>query len=733
MAEKFWVGGAGDWSNTAHWASTSGGAGGKAVPTSIDNVTFDSNSGTGLVTGSGSKPCLDFNVLDTIPSTLGLRLTGTLYLHGNLNMKSAGLIDSSGSPNLMGLRCYGDGYGANTYTLRTGNATSTPNPTQKIGSVEITCDPSEYQMISDLWCYGNFQLTDGTFNLMARTLDIRNPNTNSSYLNFYATWTRTFTGSAGCVVNINKPYGYDGQIRCISSSGLTISLPSTATINLYGEKLDGDVGLNFPCRVNIQSSSNTNIDILGDNTFNSLNLVNDPTGLNRFVFSGNTTVSSSCFSNGTSTSRNRIESDTYGIRRSLSGAFFLQVSGNFSYTDFKSISRGELKSSTSLGDCGYNIGTNALTTPVTRYAVLGTATKYWNDITMWSTTSGGATGASVPLPQDTVIFNAASGSGTCNMKTGFTLGKNLTMTGFTGEISDVLSNNPTTELFGNLVVGNNNFNVAPLYLSGNSGSYTITSAGNQIIQAYIDAPGASYSLNDDLNIYDLNLKAGTFSSNSKSVLTQTFLVNTANPSGLTRTLDMGSSIWTISPLTSSMVVFSIGFPNTYPGLVVNSGTSTLIFDDSQIVDPSWAASDNELRLANSSFYNITFSGTTPYIQSYSLLGDFTVLNKFSSTKGITDINYPRPLKLKLANVTINTSTTTGFWNINNAELVGQANTSTIFKTGASPAKAYSTNVKIDNFSASPSNTWVALSSTSSNTTTGWSFQNGSSGNYLIMF
>lgn len=42
---RYWVGGSGDWSDNAHWSTTSGGAGGACVPTPYDNVFFDANSG----------------------------------------------------------------------------------------------------------------------------------------------------------------------------------------------------------------------------------------------------------------------------------------------------------------------------------------------------------------------------------------------------------------------------------------------------------------------------------------------------------------------------------------------------------------------------------------------------------------------------------------------------------------------------------------------------------------
>jgi hypothetical protein len=45
-AARYWVNGAGDWSDNSHWSSTSGGAGGTAcIPTVYDDVYFDAGSG----------------------------------------------------------------------------------------------------------------------------------------------------------------------------------------------------------------------------------------------------------------------------------------------------------------------------------------------------------------------------------------------------------------------------------------------------------------------------------------------------------------------------------------------------------------------------------------------------------------------------------------------------------------------------------------------------------------
>lgn len=78
MANRYWVGGTATWDATAgtKWATTSGGAGGAAVPTSVDDVFFDAASGAVTVTTSGTDNCN--NLVCT-------GFTGTLTGDGNIN------------------------------------------------------------------------------------------------------------------------------------------------------------------------------------------------------------------------------------------------------------------------------------------------------------------------------------------------------------------------------------------------------------------------------------------------------------------------------------------------------------------------------------------------------------------------------------------------------------------------------------------------------------------------
>ena len=92
MANRYWVGGTGNWdTTTTHWSATSGGAGGATVPTAADSVFFDANSGSNFTVtiNTASRVCLDL----TVSGTTGMTLAGTqtLAISGNLALPSTGL------------------------------------------------------------------------------------------------------------------------------------------------------------------------------------------------------------------------------------------------------------------------------------------------------------------------------------------------------------------------------------------------------------------------------------------------------------------------------------------------------------------------------------------------------------------------------------------------------------------------------------------------------------------
>jgi len=124
----------------------------------------------------------------------------------------------------------------------------------------------------------------------------------------------------------------------------------------------------------------------------------------------------------------------YFVRSSVykTAASITRGSNTLTNVDFSDITfTGTAASGTSIGNCLGNTNIT-FTTAVTRYA---RASGDWSSTGVWSTTSGGATGATAPLPQDSVVFNAASGAITVNTADRRALGVNLFTTGFTGTIN----------------------------------------------------------------------------------------------------------------------------------------------------------------------------------------------------------------------------------------------------------------------------------------------------------
>lgn len=110
MALRYWVGGTANWDGTAgtKWATTSGGAGGASVPTSSDDVIFDSASGSGIVTisttvnaksvnftgftGSFSGGTVSMNIAGNVTFDITYTTTSTaiLYIYATSTLTSNG-------------------------------------------------------------------------------------------------------------------------------------------------------------------------------------------------------------------------------------------------------------------------------------------------------------------------------------------------------------------------------------------------------------------------------------------------------------------------------------------------------------------------------------------------------------------------------------------------------------------------------------------------------------------
>lgn len=108
MANRYWVGGTDTWDSTAgtKWSTTSGGAGGAAVPTAADDVFFNAASGAVTCTVSGDRVCLSLNCTGFTGTLTATGLTPSLTISGSMTLATGmtlgGALDFTFTSNVTG-------------------------------------------------------------------------------------------------------------------------------------------------------------------------------------------------------------------------------------------------------------------------------------------------------------------------------------------------------------------------------------------------------------------------------------------------------------------------------------------------------------------------------------------------------------------------------------------------------------------------------------------------------
>ena len=110
MANRYWVGGTGDWNgaSTANWSTSSGGSSGASIPSATDNAIFDANSGGGTVTvqdtGPGNPPeCANLTCTGFTGSIDSIAYG--LNVNGNVTLSSGGDYTSLNFYVIVGTTC----------------------------------------------------------------------------------------------------------------------------------------------------------------------------------------------------------------------------------------------------------------------------------------------------------------------------------------------------------------------------------------------------------------------------------------------------------------------------------------------------------------------------------------------------------------------------------------------------------------------------------------------------
>ncbi len=574
--DRYWVGGTGTWdaSDTSHWSATSGGAGGASVPTPTDDVHFDASSGGGTVTITAAN-ALD---LDFTGYTGTLAGSGAFDIYGSVTF-GAGMTSS---------------YDGEMNFDATDSRNISSNGVQLNNFLFFQGDGGTWTLQDDLNTTASILFDSGSsktnFNTNDKAVTAREFQKNGTGISTLSLGSSTITLNCGCAPTWILS----------TNSNLTLNA-GTSTIHLTGAASGFFGGGKTYNNLVIDAVNQNAVTIVDANVFNNLTIAGSAHKLINLSINANQTVTGTFTATGNSAiNRLLIHTDTIGTPHTitagtvtLSNADFMDITGAGAAAPFTGISLGD-----ALGNSGITF-----TAPVTRYWVGDGGN--WSDSAHWSDLSGGAGGASVPLPQDTALVDASSIT-----TTGQTITADMPRLGAEADFTTGPVNAPTlgfssvdTVIYGSLDLA------AGMTISGTDALIfsprslgNVRSSGVEFTNpVYARALGGAIQLLDDFHSSSsLNLDAGTFNANNFNLTARVF-----NCENVT-TVTMGSGVWTITGPSLS----------TVSSVTIDAGTSTLVF----------SGTDVDL-FSSKTFNDVVFSGSgTIGIHGSNVFNDLSIQN-----------------------------------------------------------------------------------------------------------
>ena len=388
MAARYWIGGTGNWSDTAHWSATSGGVGGASVPTIGDDVYFDSNSGTGTITVNATANMRDCTFAQTQLITLA-NAAYAFNVYGNWTLCSNTYLATSFS---------GTGYvhlkATTSVNITSNGCTRAWNRIYFYGVGGTWTNQDDFSIgytqifhYAGTWDTNNYTITAlisiVSDNVENRTLFFRN-----STINVFDNFT-------------------------IFSSRLTLDA-GTSTINCTGNFMGASKSYH-----NVILSSDISSYISGENTFNNLTLMRGAlSGLS--IRMPNQIVNNELrvIGNNSSNFRVILSSSTIGTP-SIITCNGTVIASNVDFRDIVGAGTANWDLSAiegGSGDCGGNSGIT-FTPAQTQYFKHTSGAVNWSDATKWFSNYERTIQGRVPLPQDDTIFdeNSFTGASTLNI------------------------------------------------------------------------------------------------------------------------------------------------------------------------------------------------------------------------------------------------------------------------------------------------------------------------------
>jgi hypothetical protein len=533
----YWVGNSGNWNQTAHWAISSGGAGGACLPTEVDSVVFDDNSFVGAgqtVTINTTAVCKSMVWVNTANQNLSgnlqtINIYGSLVLNNNVTI--AGLTQSY----------------IYFKSTKAGNIINTAN---KIVNDYVYFDGS-----------GSWKLTDSLrLNPATYYLYFNKGNLNTNGYSIWAYCFYSFTNSVRKIDLTSARIVLTDLWHMSDSTKLTI-VPGTSTIVSGATTFYGA----YQPYNNVYLSINTSMTIYGGNTYNTLKLPN----VKNILFEKGTTQTFTTLTipGGTNCS------NYIGLSSTASGSVvtFKKTAGAFTgnwlnILDIKATGGATFTANNSIGSgdvTGWTFVPSLSGKKV--YWVGGTGN--WSSPAHWSLTSGGAPTACLPTGSDSVIFDVNSFTALGQIVT-VDLNADCKYMDWTGA-----KFNPTLAGFSTLLIAGTFKLISAMDISytgtlklTGTGIYTINTMGKNLQNLEISASG-DYSLADSISLNNFYFTSGTFRTNNYLMRIGGFGQFSSNGNAQ-RKLYLGSSTL-ITPTWQIM---------DSSNLLLNAGTSTIIIN-----------------------------------------------------------------------------------------------------------------------------------------------------------
>jgi hypothetical protein len=616
MPSRYWVGGTASWDGTAgsKWAATSGGAGGESVPTTADDVFFDANSsGTVTIaagnTGAKSINCTGFT--GGIAGSTNITVAGSITLDAGQSYTHTGTVTITG-----------------TGTLTTAGKTFSRLTISGVG-ITVT--------LGDALNIGGRILTvsAGTFDTAGFAVTAESLVSSSSTVRsiFLGASTLTVTLATGTPLNFSD------------STNLTFTA-GTSQINVTGATSVLTVGGGGNTFYNLaftgSGAANNQRTLTGQNTFNDLSLTASANGFTTLVLSDDQTVTGTLTCAGTSVSqRGLVRSNSLGVTRTVTAA--VVSADDCDFRDITIAGAAAPISPTRAGDCGGNSGIT-FPAPKTVYRV-GTDSN-WQGSNSWALTSGGTgANANLPLAQDTAVFDNST-TGTSISLSGSSAGGHFynlgTLDASARTTGYTIDHNRNAAHYGDYTLGSG------VTTSGTStqdfagrGTQTFTSAGKTIsFLMTISKISSTFILGDALTLNTaagtrtIILNVGTFDANDYSLTCSGFL----SSNGSTRTITMGSGLWTLAGAGTTAATRVWDTDNT-TNLTFNKDTADILLSNTTTTARNFfggGLSYNKLTIGGATGTSVTtIAGTNSFTE---LASTKTVAHtiRFSSDQGAID-------------------------------------------------------------------------------------------------